>query len=239
MVFKIAPALLVSSSLLLQAQAQSDDAALVKQLLHEDLGARSFSFADVIHSSCGKKVIAFDPNQTSHRATLLAIRNATAASIKTLNHPSSPTHGLRRVNEASRHFEELLRAEISRNPDFSCDIPENAQGKKQRSGYPDLIIEHKPSKLVVYLDPKLFEKNSKASSFRSFYFEPRTRTMKIQHHAVHLLVGIQHDGVDGNWTFSNPEVVDLSKLRVRLKAEFQASNRDLYRKALLLPAPLK
>lgn len=235
---RIAATTLLASMLPLVAQQQqSNDSALVKQLLREDLGTRSFSFAEVIASSSGKNVIAYDTTKASHQAALLVIQQAAVSSIKTLNATDSPTRGLRRINEASRHFEEQLLAAIDLHPDFSCSIPENAQGRKLRSGYPDLLILHKPSKLIVYLDPKVFEKKSKASSFRTFYFEPRTRTLKIQHDALHLLLGIQHDGVDGNWTFSHPEVVDLSKLRVRLKAEFQASNRDLYRKALLIPAP--
>lgn len=46
--------------------------------------------------------------------------------------------------------------------------------------------------------------------------------------AHHLLLGIEHDGRDGAWQFTNWHLVDLSKLSVRLKPEFQATNRDLY-----------
>ena len=53
--------------------------------------------------------------------------------------------------------------------------------------------------------------------------------LKITDDAVHLLVGIEHDGKEGLWTFTGWRLVDLFKLRVRLKAEFQASNAGLYR----------
>jgi hypothetical protein len=59
------------------------------------------------------------------------------------------------------------------------------------------------------------------------------QTLKITDDAVHLLAGIEHDGKDGQWTFTAWRLVDLSKLRVRLKAEFQASNADLYQKSTL------
>ncbi len=95
-------------------------------------------------------------------------------------------------------------------------------------------IEHTASKTVFYLDPKLYEKKSRSSSFRTFYFEPKTRTLKILDDAVHLLLGISHDGVDGDWSFTNWDLVDLSTFKVRLKAEFQASNTDLYRKENLI-----
>ena len=87
----------------------------------------------------------------------------------------------------------------------------------------------------AYLDPKLYEKKSRASSLRTFYYEPRTHTNKIQYDALHLLIGISHDGNEGAWQFTSSEICDLSHFHVRLKAEFQASNRDLYRKPTLLP----
>ena len=83
-------------------------------------------------------------------------------------------------------------------------------------------------KLVFYLDPKLVEHGSAESTFRTFYFEPKNETLKITDDAVHLLVGIEHDGKEQQWTFTGWRLVDLSKLRVRLKAEFQASNAELY-----------
>jgi hypothetical protein len=68
------------------------------------------------------------------------------------------------------------------------------------------------------------------STLRTFYFEPKVQTLKITDDAVHLLAGIGHDGHDGAWKFTGFKLVDLSKLHVRLKAEFQASNADVYSK---------
>ena len=82
---------------------------------------------------------------------------------------------------------------------------------------------------TVYLDPKLYEAESRSSTFRTFYFEPKTDTGKIHDDAAHLIVGFEHTGNAGAWRFTHWELVDLSKFRVRLKAEFQGSNRDMYR----------
>ena len=51
--------------------------------------------------------------------------------------------------------------------------------------------------------------------------------------AQHPAVGIEHDGKEPLWTFTGWRLVDLSKLRVRLKAEFQATNAGLYEKTVL------
>jgi hypothetical protein len=115
-------------------------------------------------------------------------------------------------------------------------VPPTRNGVHQRSGYPDLRIIDVKSGAVFYLDPKLVEHGSADSTLRTFYFEPKEETLKITDDAVHLLAGIEHDGHEGQWTFTGWRLVDLSTLKVRLKAEFQASNADLYRKsALSLP----
>jgi len=218
----------------LLAQVKSGDDALVKQLLLEDLGTRKFSFPQVVRSATGHTVIPFDSQNPHHQRVAKEIADAITHTIKLLNAADSPVKKLSRINEASRYFEDLLRARLDAQPDLTCSVPMNNQGKHQRSGYPDLLITHLPSQTKFYLDPKLFSKKLRSSSLRTFYFEPRSKTMKIQHDAVHFLLGISHDGNDGNWTFLQWELVDLSHLNVRLKAEFQASNKSIYRKAAII-----
>ena len=53
-------------------------------------------------------------------------------------------------------------------------------------------------------------------------------------YGLHLLLGIQHDGVDGNWKFLSHHIVDLSEIRVKLKAEFHTSNSTLYKDNLII-----
>jgi hypothetical protein len=83
---------------------------------------------------------------------------------------------------------------------------------------------------VFYLDPKLYAVGSRESSFRTFYFEPKLSTNKVRDDAVHLVVGFEHEPRTGDhWKFTRWDLVDLSSFRVRLKAEFQGSNHDMYR----------
>ena len=102
------------------------------------------------------------------------------------------------------------------------------------AGYPDLMLTHIASGRICYLDPKLFESSSRASTLRTFYYQPKPQSGKVHHDAHHLLVGIEHDGNDGAWEFTGWELVDLADFHVRLKAEFQGSNRDIYRDELIL-----
>lgn len=220
-----------------QAPPRSSTQDLVTHLLNEDLGTRKFLFADVVLAGSGKKVLPFDTAKTSHKEFLTAVSKAADDAMRVMNADDSPVRNLRRINEASRYFEDHLRKSLQANPSLTCTVPKNTRGKEQRSGYPDLLITHTAAdgqKTRFYLDPKLFEKKSRASSLRTFYYEPRTRTNKIQHDATHILLGISHDGNDGKWQFTGWELCDLSKFQVRLKAEFQASNRDLYRPNIII-----
>ena len=210
------------------ALAADPDSELVRSLLGENLSERTFAFATVAKACSGKNVLPLDDSD-AHRRVIAVIEKALAATLVELSEPDSPVRQLRRINEASKFFEDGLLARINVTPGFSCEVPPNRSGDHQRSGYPDLRIVDLATKSVFYLDPKLVEQGSTASTFRTFYFEPKNETLKITDDAVHLLAGIEHDGKDGLWTFTGWRLVDLSGLRVRLKAEFQASNADLYR----------
>lgn len=203
------------------------DAALVHRLLEEDLDHRLFPFSAVVEATSGKRVIPLDESDV-HRTVKSAIEAALDKSLIPLSADDSPVRQLRRINEASRFFEDALHASINATPGLRCEVPPNRRGESQRSGYPDLKITHLGSGTVFYLDPKLVEQGSWTSTLRTFYFEPKDETLKINDDAIHLLCGIEHDGHDGEWKFIGWKLVDLSKLQVRLKAEFQASNADMY-----------
>jgi hypothetical protein len=208
------------------------DAALVVSLLGENLGKRRFSFATVAEACSGKKVLPLTA-EPSHLRVTTAIHRALEITLRELNSADSPIRKLRRINEASRYFEDALHRHLAATPGLQCGIPPTREGDHQRSGYPDLRIIDEASKCIFYLDPKLIEHGAAASTFRSFYFEPKNQTLKITNDAVHLLVGIEHDGQAQAWTFHGWRLVDLSTLEVRLKAEFQASNAELYQKTEL------
>lgn len=219
-----------------RAPLQEDaDAALVRSLLGENLTDRSFSFATVAEACSGKRVLPLG-DDPAHRRVVAAIEQALAETIHEMNAEDSPVRKLRRINEASRFFEDSLLSRLNAVPGLHCETPPTRAGAAQRSGYPDLRIVDEASGTVFYLDPKLVEQGSENSTLRTFYFEPKNETLKITDDAVHLLVGIEHDGRAGEWTFSGWRMVDISTLQARLKAEFQASNAVLYRKsALSLP----
>ncbi|HEY2144342.1 MAG TPA: hypothetical protein VGH06_08290 [Candidatus Udaeobacter sp.] len=208
---------------------------LIPWLLDEDQQLRGVPFSEVILDATGKKVFRFDPNNPVDQRVAQSVRAACNEIMKRLNAPDSAIQPVDRINEVSSYFEDSLRESLNATPGLRCDFPITNDGKVQRSGYPDLRIVDLESKRVFYLDPKLYAEGSRDSSFRTFYFEPKKATNKVHDDAVHFIVGFQHEPRGGSnslkatWRFTRWDLVDLSRFEVKLKAEFQGSNRDMYR----------
>ena len=157
-----------------------------------------------------------------------------------MNAPDSSVQNVGRINEVSSHVEDLLRELLNLAPGLTCDFPRTSEARVQRSGYPDLRIVDVASQRIFYLDPKLYATGSRESSFRTFYFEPKVATNKVREDAVHLIVGFEHEAKsNGHWNFTRWDLVDLAHFKVRLKAEFQGSNRDIYQPEAIVATSAK
>ena len=214
-----------------KSQADPSVDQLIAWLLEKDRWLRGIPFPEVIFEATGKRVLPVNPKDEIDQRVIKQIGVACDETIKRFNAPDSAIQNVARINEVSSHFEDNLRQLLNTAPGLNCDFPLTAEGHVQRSGYPDLRIVEVASKRVFYLDPKLYVAGSRDSSFRAFYFEPKVATNKVRDDAVHLVVGFEHQPreKDGAWKFTRWDLVDLAQFKVRLKAEFQGSNRDMYR----------
>ena len=214
---------------------------LITWLLNEDRQLREIPFAEVIFDATGKRVLPMDSKNEIDQRVIKQISAACDETVKRFNAPDSAIQSVSRINELSSHFEDCLRELLKDTPRLSCDFPRTAKGHVQRSGYPDLRIVDVTSKRVFYLDPKLYVAGSRDSSFRAFYFEPKIDTNKVHDDAVHLVVGFEHQPREKNgaWQFTHWDLVDLVQFKVKLKAEFQGSNRDMYRAEAIVATSAK
>lgn len=204
---------------------------LIPWLLKENGELREVPFSQVIFDTTGKRVLPVEKDKPVHQRVIKAIAAALDDVVKGLNEPTSPIQKIGRINEVSSHFEDGVRERLNSVAGLQCEIPPAADGHLQRSGYPDLKLTEKESGSIFYLDPKLYAQGSRDSSFRTFYFEPKVATNKVRDDAVHLILGFEHEPREpaGGWHFTRWDIVDLSHFNVKLKAEFQGSNHDMYR----------
>jgi hypothetical protein len=242
------PAIGIASAALAQISPTSKAPVdqLIPWLLDEGQQLRGISFSDLIFDTTGRKVLPFETNNAVDQRVAKAISTACDETMKRLNAPDSAIQNVDRINEVSSHFEEILRELLNATPGLQCNFPLTAEGKVQRSGYPDLRITDLESKRVFYLDPKLYAAGSRDSSFRTFYFEPKKSTNKVRDDAVHFVVGFEHApretgsaSPNAMWKFTRWDLVDLSRFTIRLKAEFQGSNHDLYRPEAIIASSAK
>jgi hypothetical protein len=173
-------------------------------------------------------VTPFDPGCSLHAQICRQITQAAAAVIEEANATQMSEWGVRRVNELGNALEEPFTRKFN-----SIGGPLRCLGFSQTAGYPDRRIQMN-GRVVAYVDLKTYEESSSASTFRSFYYQPREARSKIEASALHLLLAFPHGSLkattDGNyWRLEGAHLSDLAGLRVKLKGEFQASNRDLYR----------
>jgi hypothetical protein len=210
------------------AEASVDQ--LIPWLLDEDRQLRGIAFSEVILDTTGKHVLAVDRKNGADERVIKQISAVLDETMRRMNAPDSPIQKVSRINEVSSQVEDLLRELLDATPGLSCDFPRTAGDKIQRSGYPDLRIVDLATTRVFYLDPKLYALGSRDGSFRTFYFEPKIATNKVRDDAVHLIVAFEHESrKDGRWNFIRWDLVDLSQFKVKLKAEFEGSNHDMYR----------
>jgi hypothetical protein len=213
---------------------------LIRWLLEGNRELTGINFGEVIAATTGKSVLPVDGKSEIDRRVIKQLGGVLDEAVQRMNAPGSPVQKAARINEVSSHVEELLRELLNTAPGLSCDFPRTAQGHLQRSGYPDLRIVDVASRRVFYLDPKLYAAGSRESSFRTFYFEPKIATNKVRDDAVHLIVGFEHAAKSGSsWTFTRWDLVDLSRFKVRLKAEFQGSNHDIYQPEAIIATSAK
>jgi hypothetical protein len=225
------------------AQSPAPQAAvdqLIPWLLDESKELRGIEFSKVILDATGKRVLACDRNDPVNQRVVKQIGAALDQTVNRLNAPGNSVQDASRINEVSSHVEDTLRELLNMTEGLTCDFPHTAGDKVQRSGYPDLRVVDVASKRVFYIDPKLYAAGSRDSSFRTFYFEPKIATNKVRDDAIHFIAGLEHEArKDGRWNFTRWDLVDLSGFKVKLKAEFQGSNRDMYRPEAIVATSAK
>ena len=190
-------------------------------------GVSRLYFRDVINAATGYKIIPFDDNSNQ---ILEEIRSWLDGNLSELSNLIEMDY-VGRPNELGNYLERVLMARLDESLNFSVEMPRTEQGHKQAVGYPDGIIVDQRRDLVAYFDVKIFQEKTRKSTLRSFYYQP-TNQSKISHDAPHFLVGFVVDSLGDNnrspFIIKDYEIVDIYDLEVNFKAEFNASNKDLY-----------
>lgn len=203
-----------------------------QKVIREILSAfEKVSFPVIVESSTGYKVLSIDKERDADLIEDLS----TIARIVTKRYYKTPitrdTYKLVvgkepkafRPNEVGR----ILEYEIYNTPK-KFKVISKVQSLKQ-TGYPDAKIVEKTGR-VSYVDIKATTRPDVGSP-RDFYYSAKEKTLdKISSDGFHLLLGFIIKEVEPEKFITiGWKLVDLSKIKVSIKAEFNADNLEIYK----------
>ena len=166
------------------------------------------SFAYIIEMTTGCRVFPLEDKKV--------VTEVYEASKSVLDDVQKVDYINKRPNEISNDLDRRLREKLN------GEIPEG-----KMAGYPDILIERKNKNF--YIEVKLAEIKQLDSSLRAFYYQP-VKLAKVRRDAVHIMVGFVHR----RKKVVGFKIVDLSKIDVSLKNEFNANNREIYKREAIV-----
>lgn len=181
---------------------------------------KKISFKKVI-----KNIFGFDLKSFKAKPNKMKLLNKSfSLAMKKFNKDKINTASVRK-NEVGNKIEFFVLEALNKNG-FIASIPSKKDEKKQSSGYPDIVfIDDK--KELIYLECKTYSKNNTKDTFRSFYLSA-TKSGKITKNAPHLLIVFEIEKGKKYYSANSWKLLTLEDLNVKLKIEFNASNKDLY-----------
>lgn len=174
------------------------------------------SFTQVIEELSGSRVLDW----TGEHATLLSA--VSEAALLGINREGVRA---RRVNEVGNAVEEFVDAAFEAHG-FTSEVPFGPSGRRRSTGYPDLRVSR--DGVLFYIEVKTYNRRNVDTTQRSFYLSP-SEDFKVVGEGYHLVIAFAMKREDdGRYRAESVHLLDLHGLVVKLKWEYNASNRDLY-----------
>ena len=202
-----------------------DYRGLVKRIIE---AFRDVPFPIIVEMATDTQVEPFDMSRDEDKVLVKELSKLADMVMFTFN--TNPINK-RRINEVSNFLERQIPLIFNQNRGHFRII--KTIKYLGRVGYPDGKIVDVYDR-VIYLEIKATQRPDVGSP-RDFYFTPLEETKrKITASGKHCLLGFIISGQPGNFRTIGWKLVDLSKIRVNLKPEFNADNRELYRRETIL-----
>jgi hypothetical protein len=180
------------------------------------------SLSDLVEASTPYKVLPLNEDDPEDKELLRYVEFALESFLKRCEKEEIRFKG-NRINEIGKKFESILVDEIDKTP-LEVTMLET-------SGYPDLEVRQGTSH-VTYFDVKSTANiKQEQTNYRMFYYSSGT---KIKAHARHLLIQLQmQEEANKYWKCVAWELREMSKLKLRLKTEFNAGFKNFRETPLL------
>ncbi len=185
-------------------------------------------FYVIIEVATDKKVETFDLNNDNDKLLINELKNL--ADITMNYFYNNPIH-VKRINEVSNFLEEQVPRMFENNRS-QFKVIRNVR-HLGGSGYPDLLVIDEFGR-HVYIDIKATQRPDKSSP-RDFYITPLKQTRKkVTQNGKHCVLGFVVEGSPNNFKTIAWKLVDLYKVKLSMKPEFNCDNKELYRNEYVL-----
>ncbi len=187
----------------------------------------------VIEKLSGKKVIPFDKNNKMDIEVLEVLKNTAGRVLEKVN-----TKGIlrSRANEVGNDIEPFVK-EALKYFGYKADTPKTANGKKKSSGYPDIEFIDKFNR-INYLECKTYNIKNINTTQRSFFISPSNEfkiTQNAHHFGISFEVYVENSIRNKHlYKIKSWKILDLSKLKLDIKYEFNSDNKRMYNKDMII-----
>lgn len=187
-------------------------------------------FPIAIKAISGHEVIAFDKGNAADNALLEKLSEAATLAGKDAKRVGIKSN---RPNEVGNYMEPFIKNALTKIG-LKADTPRNKSGKRQSTGYPDIEIVESEDR-ITYLECKTYNLKNVDTAQRAFYFSPSEEGCKITADARHLVLSYQIElKSPGVYIPVHWRLYCIESMVVQVKHEFNADNRQIYRKEALL-----
>lgn len=187
-------------------------------------------FPIAVKAISGCEVIAFDKGNKDDMVLLEKLSQAASLAGK-----QAKKDGIKssRPNEVGNYIEPFVKDALVK-VGLKADIPRNKSGKRQSAGYPDIEIVDSKNR-VTYLECKTYNLRNINTTQRAFYFSPSEEGCKITSDARHIVLSYQIElKTAGVYIPVRWRLYGIELMVVQVKHEFNADNRQMYKKEALL-----
>ena len=187
----------------------------------------------VIEGLSGYKAISYNDKSSKDKKVLEVLKKCANSVLKEVNKKGILRS---RPNEVGNDIEPFVKDALN-SFGYKADTPVTINGKKKSTGYPDIEFIDEFGR-TSYLECKTFNINNINTTQRSFYLSPSDefKITKNAHHFgisfeifVKKSIGNKHLYKVKSW-----KILDLSKLELDVKHEFNSDNKRLYDKNLII-----
>lgn len=183
---------------------------------------RDVPLSVVVRVLTGHRVLKWDGNEESCRRLKGPLIAGVSSAARQMARSGVISD---RPNEVGNRMEGPVRGALSKQG-FDASTPSDANGKKQATGYPDILL-HMADLPPVYLEVKSYNRQNVDTTQRAFYCSPPLSKVSLD--AYHLVVAFEIEKRAARQFFPTAyRLLDIEGLRVDVKHEFNASNRDMY-----------